>query len=267
MNHLSDSVSIVEVDPTDIDALARHAHAARRRRAARHRLRRQRRQPRLHHHRPPRPEPPGRPQLTTAGHRRARWCRSFDANSLGAALGGTPLSVITRLRRHAARARREPGRLARLRRRLPLRQPDDDDHRGGGRQQRGGLPPPPPGSTPEAPPTGLIVKFNTGTTTGRTDRPQLDAQRAVHAARQGRVHHRRQRQPAGAGCASGDDVVGVGTVLFNMAVRPDNGKLYVTNPDARNQVRFEPLAAGGVQGTSPRAASRSSTAPRRRRAI
>ena len=48
--------------------------------------------------------------------------------------------------------------------------------------------------------------------------------------------------------ASNNTVVGVGTVLFNMAVRPDNGKLYVSNLDARNSVRFEPLAAGGVQG-------------------
>jgi len=48
--------------------------------------------------------------------------------------------------------------------------------------------------------------------------------------------------------ASNNSVVGVGTVLFNMAVRPDNGKIYVTNLDSRNNVRFEPLAAGGVQG-------------------
>ncbi|HUQ04741.1 MAG TPA: hypothetical protein VM261_19705 [Kofleriaceae bacterium] len=31
----------------------------------------------------------------------------------------------------------------------------------------------------------------------------------------------------------------VGTVLFNMAVNPKNGKVYVTNLDARNDVRFE----------------------------
>ena len=32
---------------------------------------------------------------------------------------------------------------------------------------------------------------------------------------------------------------GVGTVLFNMAVNPVNGKVYVSNTDARNDVRFE----------------------------
>ena len=33
--------------------------------------------------------------------------------------------------------------------------------------------------------------------------------------------------------------VGVGTVLFNMAVNPVNGHLYVSNTEARNEVRFE----------------------------
>jgi len=33
-------------------------------------------------------------------------------------------------------------------------------------------------------------------------------------------------------------------VLFNMAVRPTNGKLYVANTDARNEVRFEPMVRG-----------------------
>ena len=32
---------------------------------------------------------------------------------------------------------------------------------------------------------------------------------------------------------------GVGTVLFNMAVNPQSGKVYVSNTDARNEVRFE----------------------------
>ena len=31
----------------------------------------------------------------------------------------------------------------------------------------------------------------------------------------------------------------VGTVLFNMLVNPSNGKVYVTNTEARNEVRFE----------------------------
>jgi DNA-binding beta-propeller fold protein YncE len=44
---------------------------------------------------------------------------------------------------------------------------------------------------------------------------------------------------------------GVGTVLFNMAVNPRTGKVYVANTDARNEVRFEGSSATphlGVQG-------------------
>src|SRR5947209_19732997 len=39
-------------------------------------------------------------------------------------------------------------------------------------------------------------------------------------------------------------VTGVGTVICNMAVRPTNGKVYVANTDAVNQVRFEPDVRG-----------------------
>src|SRR6185369_7898376 len=39
---------------------------------------------------------------------------------------------------------------------------------------------------------------------------------------------------------------GVGTTLFNMVVNPANGKLYVSNTDARNETRFEgPGVVGG----------------------
>jgi DNA-binding beta-propeller fold protein YncE len=41
----------------------------------------------------------------------------------------------------------------------------------------------------------------------------------------------------------------VGTVLFNMVVNPSNGKLYVSNTDARNEVRFE---GSGTLGTTVR---------------
>jgi DNA-binding beta-propeller fold protein YncE len=37
----------------------------------------------------------------------------------------------------------------------------------------------------------------------------------------------------------------VGTVLFNMIVNPSNGKVYVTNTEARNEVRFEGPGGGG----------------------
>jgi len=43
-------------------------------------------------------------------------------------------------------------------------------------------------------------------------------------------------------------VTGVGTTLFNMAVNPVSGKLYVTNTDAHNDVRFEGPVPGSVRG-------------------
>ena len=88
VNHLSDSVSIVDVGAV---AAARRPHAARRRRAARHRLRRPRRHPRLHHHRAPRPEPPRRP---AAHHRRASAAPTSGCS--------TPPTSATDARRHAA---------------------------------------------------------------------------------------------------------------------------------------------------------------------
>ena len=194
VNHLSDSVSIVDVGA---DAAARRAHAARRRRAARHRLRRPGRQPRLHHHRAPRPELPGRPaELTTPGVGRADvWV--FDATNLGAALGGTPLA--DRRRSSATRRARSPSSpdgSTRLRRRLPLRQPDDDAHRGRrsataarragpcnvGGVTHAGRPARRRTRTSRAsrsPRPGLIVKFDpaTGQLGGRA-RPQLEQRRS-----------------------------------------------------------------------------------------
>ena len=117
----------------------------------------------------------------------------------------------------------------------------------------GGLPPPPAGSTPGGPNVGLIVKFNQTTGTWEDERGaagvdwspavmfslpdldvfEIDADAATPAA-VGSFPH-------------------VGTVLFNLAVHPTNGKVYVSNTDARNHVRFEgifpsPGSPHGVRG-------------------
>jgi DNA-binding beta-propeller fold protein YncE len=42
---------------------------------------------------------------------------------------------------------------------------------------------------------------------------------------------------------------GVGTILFNMAVNPANGRLYVVNSEARNEVRFEGTRPAGGPGS------------------
>ncbi|MEM7235486.1 MAG: hypothetical protein AAF517_25155, partial [Planctomycetota bacterium] len=43
-----------------------------------------------------------------------------------------------------------------------------------------------------------------------------------------------------------DRVSGVGTILFNLAVHPTNGKVYCSNLESRNHVRFEPEVNGHI---------------------
>src|SRR5262249_43185714 len=156
VNHLSDSVSVVEIDPGDV----RRSHVTRtllvgdeprdvvfggttRNRAfvtAAHRGQNR----------------PGGPQLTPEGvGRAAGW--TFDADAPGAALGGTPLAIV-QLFGDTPRA-------------LAV-SPDGATvyaavfHSGNRTMTllerivtpNGGLPPPPPGATPGAPDTALIVQ-------------------------------------------------------------------------------------------------------------
>src|SRR5439155_1806579 len=162
-NLLSDSVSIVEVDPTNV-ALSRvtrtllvgdeprdivFAGTARNRAFITCAHRGQNR--------------PGDPQLTTPGVGRADvW--AFDANNLGAALGGTPiqgsplalfgdtpraLAVSPNGATVYAAVFNSGNRTTTITEQVVSN--TNNPH---------GLPPPPPGSTPGAPSTGLIGKFN-----------------------------------------------------------------------------------------------------------
>src|SRR5207245_2644591 len=173
VNHLSDSVSVVEINPTDatlsrvvatllvgdeprdiVFAGSNHDRAF-----ITCTRRGQNRFP---------SDPANGPQLTTEGIGRADvWV--FNANSLGAALGGTPIGIV-QLFGDTPRA------LA--------ASPDQDAFL----------------VNADATPPALVSTPNA--------------------------------------------VTGVGTVLFNMAVRPTNGKVYVSNTDAQNQVRFEPFVRG-----------------------
>ena len=118
----------------------------------------------------------------------------------------------------------------------------------------GGIPLPHKNQSPDSktrPETGLIVQFARGLPTptsnhwrdelGRNwdatvrfslpDRDvfEIDADAPTPAAVNGLA-----TCTNGAGCWAA-----VGTILFNMVVNPSNGKLYVSNTDARNQTRFE----------------------------
>ena len=251
VNHLSDSISIVEIDPADVTlsrvtrtllvgdeprdivfagsggnrAFVTCAHRGQNR--------------------------PGSPQLTTQGIGRADvWV--FDATALGAALGGTPLSTV-QLYADTPRA-------------LAV-SPDGSTvyaaaFQSGNRTttilQLGvalnnvGLtpPPPPPGATPNNPSVGVIVRFNPANNRwedGETSQDWSPLVRWTIPDRDVFLINANANPPAlVTTSAATNSVVGVGTVLFNMAVRPTNGRVYVANTDARNLVRFEPNVRGHI---------------------
>ncbi|TMA45093.1 MAG: hypothetical protein E6J81_13400, partial [Deltaproteobacteria bacterium] len=240
VNHLSDSVSIVEVDPADptLSRVTRtllvgdeprdivFAGSAHGRAFVTCARRGQNRFP---------ADPAGGPQLTTPGVGRADvWV--FDANDTS----GTPLAFVQLFGdTPRALAASPDGSI------VYAAVLDSGNQTTAITEEvvtaNGGLPPPPPGSTSGAPNTGLIVKFDP--TTGRWE-DEIG----------------RNWSPSVAFSLPDDDVFlldadatppaevgvvsGVGTVLFNMAVRPTNGKLYVANTDAHNEVRFEPMVRG-----------------------
>ena len=199
---------------------------------------------------------PGDSQLTTAGVGRADvWV--FDATNLGTTLGGTPLTIVT-LFGDTPRALATNGNTVwaavfhsgNLTTALNEGVVCNGGSTAGsctvgGTTYPGGLPA--PNSNVEGtrgPETGMIVKFN-GTqwrdTLGRNWNnavrfalPDLDVF-AIDA----------NANPP----AQSASFAHVGTVIFNMVVNPVSGKVYVTNTEARNEVRFE---GPGILGTTVR---------------
>ena len=213
----------------------------------------------------------GDPQLTTAGVGRADvWV--FDAASLGTALGGTPLRIVTLFtdtpRALAVSAdgntvyaagfdsgnqtttRRRGRRLRRLRGAAPCA--GDGITSPGG--LAGGVLPggnPGPGTNVGsigAPEVGLIVKFDRGhRRVGGRARPQLEQRRPLQPARQGRLRDRRQHADARSRRTRAS-----ARRSSTWSVNPvDRRRLYVCNTESRNETRFEgPGIFGGstVQG-------------------
>jgi YVTN family beta-propeller protein len=174
------------------------------------------------------------PQLTTPGVGRADvWV--FDALNLGATLEGTPLTVLSFFAdtpralavtpdgsRVYAAAFHSGNRTSIV--------PD------GNVTPEERLPPLTNHDGVEQPTVGIIVKHDgshwrdelgriwdhlVSFTLPDKDVFAIDAMAAVPAA------------------VAGGEVRGVGTVLYNVAVNPVSGKLYVSNTEARNEVRFE----------------------------
>jgi DNA-binding beta-propeller fold protein YncE len=205
------------------------------------------------------------PQLTTPGVGRADvWV--FDADHLGASLAGAPLTVITLFadtpraltvsadgRTVYAAAFHSGNQTTSIMERIVT--------------PNGGLPPPSTNAQGvQQPPTGLVVKYRTDPQDGqlhwldnigrrwddhvKLSLPDKDVF-AIDAAANPPAP-----KPAGI-------FTGVGTVLFNMAVNPVSGKVYVTNTDARNDVRFEGHNVFGPMQGAPAGSVRGHTAENR----
>ncbi len=195
--------------------------------------------------------------LTTPGIGRADvWV--FDAANLGASLGGTPLTIVTLLGDTPRALATSPdlntvyaavfesgNRTTALSEGVVCN--------GGaaappctvfGSSMPGGLPAPnaniPEGVT--GPETGLIVKFNAAANQwqDRLGRNWNNAVRFSLPDRDVFTINAAANPPTATGNFSG-----VGTIIFNMVANPISGKVYVSNTDAHNEVRFEGPGGGG----------------------
>jgi DNA-binding beta-propeller fold protein YncE len=186
--------------------------------------------------------------LKTAGLSRALvWV--FSATATGAGIGGTPVNIIhlfTDTPRGLAVS------------------PDGTKvyaagHRSGNQTTvlsegtvDGAMPSMPPGATAGWPDTSLIVKFNPGNNRWE-DELATNWSSSVDYDLPDKDVFIIDATASPPSLAGGTNfVTNVGTILYNVAVRPDNGKIYVSNVEMRNQVRFENVVDSpsrlGLQG-------------------
>jgi len=177
------------------------------------------------------------PRLTTPGIGRADvWV--FDADNLRNTLGGTPLTIV-QLFSDTPRALAATPDGTRVyaaaflsgNRTTTIVEPIVSAN--------GGTPPPHVNyaGVPQ-PPTGLIVKFNGLHWIDELNRVWDDQVKFALPDKDVVVIDAMARMPHQLLGAAGF-FSSVGTVLFNMAVNPKNGHVYVSNTDAQNHVRFE----------------------------
>jgi DNA-binding beta-propeller fold protein YncE len=192
------------------------------------------------------------PRLTTPGVGRADvWV--FDAQALGASLGGDPLTIITLFAdtpralavtpdgsRVYAAAFHSGNRTTAISDTLV---PD-------GGEAAGGVPGPNTNAAgAPAPEVGLILKHDGQHWRDVRGRSWDEKVKLTLPDKDVFVINANANPPAAVPGPSGV-YTGVGTVLFNMVVNPVNGKVYVSNTEARNDLRFE--GSGAFAGTTLR---------------
>jgi len=187
---------------------------------------------------------PFSPENTTPGVGRADvWV--FDANNLGAGLGGTPKTIINLFSDVPRALAASPdgskvyaaafasGNRTAI---VPFSQIPDNGEAAGGIP----LPNVNHAGVPE-PDISLIVRFDGQHWVDETGREWDENIRFNLPDKDVFVINAAAATPALLPGASGF-FTGVGTTLFNMIVNPQSGKVYVTNTEARNHVRFEGAA-------------------------
>jgi sugar lactone lactonase YvrE len=182
------------------------------------------------------------PALTTAGVGRTV-VQAFDAGSLGAALGGTPIATLV-LFGDTPRALAVNGDGS-----LVYAAVFHSGNRTATVTEQavssgGGVPPPPPGSTANAPDVGLIVKWDDTVQQFRDELGRNWNGGIGFRLPDNDVFIIDADATPPVLASAPNTVTGVGTILFSMAVRPGNEKLFVGNTEALNEVRFEPMVNG-----------------------
>jgi DNA-binding beta-propeller fold protein YncE len=181
------------------------------------------------------------PQLTTPGVGRADvWV--FDANQLGITLMGTPLTIVTLFsdtpRALAVSPDGSTVYAAAFHSGNRTTTVDEIFVPNGG-VAAGGLPGPNTNvdGVPR-PEVGLIVRFNGTHWVDELNRFWDDKIRFSLPDKDVFVINANANPPAQLGGSAGA-YRGVGTILYNMVVNPANGKIYVSNTEAANEKRFE----------------------------
>ncbi|HVK65653.1 MAG TPA: hypothetical protein VM694_14315 [Polyangium sp.] len=181
------------------------------------------------------------PQLTTPGVGRADvWV--FDAYNPGTTMGGSPLKILNffgdtpRALAVTPDGSRVYAAVFHSGNRTTI---VDESLVPNGGEAFGGVPG--PNTNIEgipAPEVGVLVKYNGSSWRDVLGRPWDDAVNFSLPDKDVFVIDANANPPKQVAGSAGS-FSGVGTVLFNMAVNPVNGKVYVSNTEARNDLRFE----------------------------